>query len=446
MKKCIQSGVILLLGNEECGLNYASNAFLFRQDSSFLYYFGLDMPHLAALIDVDADEETVFGDDVTMSDIIWTGFLPDLKSRAAESGVTRTLPYNDLAVKVTEALAAHRKIHFLPPYRSEHTLKLMSLLGFAAGELAERSSLLLRQTIINQRLYKSDEEIARIEEAVKVSCLMHEAALSEARPGMMEFQVAARMEAVAADHGCTLSFPTICTIHGEILHNADHTHMLHEGDLLLLDAGAETPDHYAGDISTTLPVSRTFTTQQKAIYRITEKMHDAAVASLRPGVPHYTYHLAAALAMVDGLKAIGLMKGDTEEAVNMGAHALFLPHGCGHPMGLDVHDMENLGETMLEDLNLKRHTQLGMKYMQLTRPLAPQMTLTVEPGLYFIPALIDRWQAEGKFKDFVCYDEVRKYIGLGGIRNEDDHLITPDGARRLGPDLARTVETIEAWR
>lgn len=447
LRESIQSGVVLLLGNEECGMNYASNVYRFRQDSTFLFYFGLDLPHLAALMDLDTGEEWLFGDDVTLDDIIWTGPQPSLQSLAARVHVFRTQPYAALAEKVAQARTAGRIIHFLPPYRGEHTLALAALLGLAPGELAGKSSLLLRQTIINQRLYKSDEELAVMEEAVRISCLMHEAALRDARPGMMEFQVAARMEAVASEHGCTLSFPTICTIHGETLHNSAQTHVLREGDLLLLDAGAETPEHYAGDISTTLPVSRTFTTQQKLVYRVTEQMHDTAVASLRPGIPFRDVYFRAAIAMVEGLKAIGLMKGDAEEAVHMGAHALFFPHGIGHALGLDVHDMENLGECLVGyGSEQQKSEQFGLRYLRFARPLEPRFVLTVEPGLYFIPALIDRWEAARQFTDFVCYDEVRKYIGFGGIRNEENHVITPDGARRLGPSLARTIETIEAWR
>lgn len=446
LKKQVQSGVILLLGNEDCGMNYAANTFPFRQDSSFLYYFGLDYAGLTAILDIDQDDDIIFGNDITIDDIVWMGKQPSIHDKAQYVGVTHTLPESQIAPYLQKALSQNRVIHFLPPYRCEHTLKLQEWLGIAPREQGEKSSFDLKKAIVNQRIYKSDEEIEHIESAVTVSNAMHEVAIRQARPGMKEYEVAALMEAEAKKRGCTLSFPIICTIHGETLHNYTQSYTLKSGDMLLLDAGAEDADHYCGDISSTLPVDRTFTSQQKLIYRITEMMHQTAVDALIPGRPYKEIYYQSCGVMVEQLKALGLMKGNVDEALAAGAHALFMPCGTGHTLGLDVHDMENLGEFLVGYNGKAKSTQFGIKYLRLARPLEPRFVLTVEPGMYFIPDLIDMWQQEKRHESFINYSEVRKFIGFGGIRNEENYLIEDHGARRLGSYLPRTAEETEAWR
>ena len=427
------NGLLLFLGNSEVGMNYADNTYRFRQDSSFLYFFGLDDAGLAAVIDIDEDREIVFGNELTIDDIVWTGTMPTLHERAASFGITDTRSMSELKGYLDNARRRGQPIHFLPPYRGDHQIWLWELLGLNPKEQAVQVSTRLVKAIVSQRIYKDAEEIAIIEESVDISTRMHLAAYRKVRPGVHEAEVAAAVEEVACRGGNTLAFPTIATVQGQVLHNHGFIHELREGDIFLLDAGAETRMHYAGDLSSSMPVGRRFTERQETIYNIHLESFRAAVETLRPGVPFRDAHLAAATKICEGMKALGLMQGDPVEAAHIGAYALFFPCGLGHMMGLDVHNMENLGEEYVgyEDGQVKSK-QFGFKSLRLARPLEPGFVFTVEPGIYFIPELIDKWEAEHQFTDFIRYDRLGPWRDFTGLRNELDYVITADGVRQLG--------------
>ena len=427
------NGLLLFLGNSEVGMNYADNTYRFRQDSSFLYFFGLDDAGLAAIIDIDEDREIVFGNELTIDDIVWTGTMPTLHERAVSYGITDTRSMDELKGYLDNARRKGQPIHFLPPYRGDHQIWLWELLGLNPKEQAVQVSTRLVKAIVSQRIYKDEEEIAIIEESVDISTRMHLAAYRKVRPGVHEAEVAAAVEEVACRGGNTLAFPTIATVQGQVLHNHGFIHELREGDIFLLDAGAETRMHYAGDLSSSMPVGRRFTERQETIYTIHLESFRAAVETLRPGVPFRDAHLAAATKICEGMKALGLMQGDPVEAAHIGAYALFFPCGLGHMMGLDVHNMENLGEEYVgyEDGQVKSK-QFGFKSLRLARPLEPGFVFTVEPGIYFIPELIDKWEAEHQFTDFIRYDRLGPWRDFTGLRNELDYVITADGVRQLG--------------
>jgi Xaa-Pro aminopeptidase len=439
-------GLLLFPGNVESPMNYADNCFRFRQDSAFLYYFGLDQPDLAAVIDIDTGGATIFGDELTIDHIVWMGDLPTIAQRAERVGVTETRPRAALADVIDAALASGRQVRFLPPYRADTVLRLSELLGAPPEEIAARASTDLIRAVVDQRNVKAPEEIEEIEKAVTTSVAMHEAAIRMVRPGMREAEVAAEVERVAVAAGGRLSFPVIATIHGETLHNHAHTNIASEGDLFLLDCGAETAMGYAGDLSSTFPVSAAFTNRQRTIYELQLAAQNTAVDMLAPGVPFRDVHFAASRVIYDGLKGLGIFKGSTDDALEAGAHAMVLPCGTGHMMGLDVHDMESLGEVWVGYAGEPKSTQFGLKSLRLARPLEPGFVVTVEPGIYFIPQLMDLWRADGTCADFIDFDELDKWRGFGGVRNEEDYLITSDGARRLGPHKPQTVEEIEALR
>ena len=439
-------GILLFPGNSESPMNYADNCYPFRQDSTFLYYFGLDQPDLAAVIDIDAGTATIYGDELTIDHIVWMGALPTISARAETVGVSDTRPLYSLSDTVRDAAARGRKVRFLPPYRADTKLRLSELLGIAPSRVAEQASGEFIQAVVNQRSHKSTEEIAEIEKAVGVSVAMHEAAVRMARPGMMEAEIAAEVERIAVAAGGRLAFPVIATIHGETLHNHDHGNRMSEGDLFLLDAGAETPLGYGGDLTSTFPVSHRFTNRQKTIYELEMAAYGSAVNTLAPGVPNRDVHFAAARVIFEGMKGLGVMKGDTEEALEAGAHAMVFPCGVGHMMGLDIHDMENLGEVIVGYAGKPKSTQFGLKSLRLARELEPGFVITVEPGIYFIPQLMDLWRSQGHCAEFINFDELDKWRDFGGIRNEEDFLITADGARRLGPPKPGTVPEIEALR
>jgi Xaa-Pro aminopeptidase len=440
-------GLLLFLGNEESPMNYADNAYHFRQDSSFLYYIGVDQPGWAAVIDVDEGTTTAFANDLDLDAIVWTGVLPSVAELAGRAGITSTAPAAALADVLGRAKARGRTIRFLPPYRAENSLKLFRLLGVHPDTTAAEASEELVRAVVNMRNRKDADEIAEIEKAVDVSADMHVAAIRMARPGMMESEIAARVAQIAQAAGGQLSFPVIATVHGETLHNHYHGNRLDSGRLMILDAGAETGSHYAGDLTSTFPVDRTFTARQKTIYDIVLAGSEAAVKALRPGINFRDVHLLAARTMAEGLKGAGLMKGSVNDAVEQGAHAMFFPHGLGHMMGLDVHDMEDLGEHWVGyDGQPTRSKQFGLKSLRLARPLEPGFVFTIEPGIYFIPELIDRWQADGKFRDFINYDALPAYRDFGGIRYEENYVVTDTGARRLGKDRPRTTAEVEALR
>ena len=444
LKKTVGSGVLLFLGNDDMGLNYEDNAFRYRQDSSFLYFFGISQAGLAAIIDIDNDKEIIFGDEASIDFIVWAGILPTIHDKAAEVGISDTRPYLQVVDYLQQAKAKGQQIHYLPPYRPEHKLKLMDWLCIAPSQ--QEGSVPFIRAIVQQRNIKTAEEIAEIEKACNVTADMHIAAIKCLRPGMHEYDVAAEIERIASLNNCELSFPTIATIHGETLHNHYHGNLVKPGDLFLIDAGAELESGYCGDMSSTFPADKKFTQKQKDVYVIQNAMHVESVKAVRPGVPYMEVYELSAKVMVEGMKDLGLMKGNAEDAVREGAHALFYPHGLGHMMGLDVHDMENLGEIWVGYDGKPKSTQFGRKSQRLAIPLQPGFVHTVEPGIYFIPELIDRWRKENKFTDFINYDKVEDYRHFGGIRNEEDYLITKTGARRLGKKIPLTPEEVEELR
>ena len=444
LKSCFKAGVLLFLGNEESPMNYRDNTYAFRQDSSFLYYFGVDHPGYAAVIDLDQGRTVVFGDDLTIDDIVWTGVLPTVAELAMLGGVTETAPAAALGTCLQNAKG--RKVHFLPPYRAEHRLKLSSLLGIPPEAQDRQASLELARAVIEMRVIKTAEEVSEIERAVDITVDMHMAAMRMAKPGAKEADIAAKITEIALAAGGNLSYPIIATVHGETLHNHRHDNTLQSGQLFLVDAGAETAMHYAGDLTSTCPVDQTFTNRQREIYQVVLKAHLAAIEHLKPSVPFRQIHLLACRTLAEGLKDLGLMKGDLDAAVEQGAHAMFFQCGVGHMMGLDVHDMESLGEVWVGYEGQPKSTQFGIKSLRLARPLQTGFVLTIEPGIYFIPTLIDRWKAEGRFADFIDYDRLETYRDFGGIRIEENLLITATGQRILGKSRPRTPEEVEAVR
>ncbi len=443
----VKSGIILIPGNDESPMNYTDNPYYFRQDSTFLYFFGIKRPGLMALLDTNDGSVTIYGDDFTVEDVVWMGSLPTIADQAALCGVERTGSLNDLAKRVETALKKKEEIHFIPQYRHHNILKLMKLTGWNAEQIENGASVDIIKAVAAQRIYKSDEEIVEIEKGVDTTIDMHVTAMKMLKPGMNELDVVVEIEKIARATGGNISFPTIATINGQTLHNHYHGNTVKEGQLFLLDCGAETPMGYAGDLSSTFPVSKTFTSLQKDIFNIVLKSHYASVDLLKPGVTNKEVHLAACLAITEGLKGMGLMKGNPEDAVEAGAHALFFPCGTGHMMGLDIHDMENLGEVYVGYDGEPKSTQFGLKSLRLGRALEPGFVLTIEPGIYFIPELTDQWRAENKFTDFLNYDEIDKFRNFGGIRNEENYLITSDGHKLLGnKKKPMTVEEVEALR
>lgn len=444
LKKNIGSGVLLFLGNDEQGLHYEDNTFRYRQDSTFLYYFGLSFAGLSAIIDIDEDKEIIFGDELTIDHIVWMGTQPTLKEKSGRVGITEVMPSAEIMNYLHKAVRKGQTVHYLPPYRAEHKLKLMEWLGIPPAR--QEGSVPFIRAIVAQRSYKSAEEVEEIEKACNVTADMHITAMKVLRPGMYEYEVVAEMNRVAESNNCELSFATIATVNGQTLHNHYHGNKVRPGDLFLIDAGAEVESGYAGDMSSTVPADKTFTPRQRAVYEIQNAMHLEAVKALCPGIPYMDVYDLSARVMVEGMKELGLMKGNAEDAVREGAHALFYPHGLGHMMGLDVHDMENLGELWVGYNGQPKSTQFGRKSQRLAIPLEPGFVHTVEPGIYFIPELIDLWKGEKKFKDFINYDKVEEYRNFGGIRNEEDYLITETGARRLGKKIPLTPEEVEALR
>ena len=446
LAQSISSGLILVPGNNESPMNYKDNTYHFRQDSTFLYYFGLDQPSLAGVIDADSGESIIFGDDITVEMIVWTGTLPGLASICEKVGVNNVKTMSELEGAIAKAISRKREIHFLPPYRTDILLQLSAILHVDHLNITGLSSLELIRAVVAQREIKSGEEIEELDRAVEISADMHLAAMRMTRPGMRESDIAAKVAEVAMASNGNLSFPIIATINGQTLHNHYHGNIIKSGDLFLLDAGAETEMHYAGDLSSTFPVDPVFTPIQKEIYQLCLDAHMAATSMLRPGTSFKEVHLTACRTIFEGLKSLGLTRGDTEEAIKAGAHALFFPCGTGHMMGLDVHDMENLGEQWIGYDGQPKSTQFGLKSLRLGKELQPGYVLTIEPGIYFIPELIDLWKSENAHTDFLNYQEIENFRDFGGLRNEEDFVITEDGARRLGKALPLTLEGVEAVR
>ncbi|MCF6356889.1 MAG: aminopeptidase P family protein [Draconibacterium sp.] len=443
LKEKVGKGLILLFGNDESSMNYTDNTYHFRQDSTFLYYFGIQHPGLTAIIDIDNDRDIIFGNNYTIDDIVWMGLKPTIRERAEKCGVKNVQPANKLADYLKET---KQSVHFLPLYRPENKIKLHELIGILHKEVATKFSVELVKAVVSQREFKSDEEIIEINKAVNISVDMHVAAIKFAKPGMTEAQVTAEIHKIAIAAGGNISFPIIATINGQTLHNHYHGNTIKEGDLFLIDAGYESPMCYAGDLSSTIPVGKKFSPEQKEIYQLTLDSHQAAVDALQLGQPFKNAHVAAAKTIFEGMKSLGFTKGTTDNAFEAGAHALFFPCGTGHMMGLDVHDMEDLGEVWVGYDGQPKSMQFGLKSLRLAKPLQPGHVFTIEPGIYFIPELIDLWHSQNKFNDFINWEKVNSYRDFGGIRNEEDFVMTENGAKLLGKSKPKTVEEVEALR
>jgi Xaa-Pro aminopeptidase len=447
LKQHVGSGVILFLGNENSSMNYADNLYHFRQDSTFLYFFGIDRPALAALIDIDLDTEIIFGDDLTVEQMVWTGYQRPLAEQAENIGITIVQPLHSLPEVIGQARKQNRNIHLLPFYRPEQAQTLNALFGINSAQLRSMVSVSLIKAIVAERSVKSEAELAEIENAVNATIDVQLEAIHYAKEGMREAEIAGRIHGLAISAGGSLAFPTILTVNGQILHNHYSNTILHNGQLVLCDCGVETAMHYAGDLTRTFPVSKSFSTPQKEIYSLVLQTLQTAAALLKPGILYKDVHLFACEKLVDGLQQFGLMKGDIKEAVAEGAHALFFPCGLGHMMGLDIHDMENLGEQYVGYTDeLKQSTQFGLKSLRLGRALEEGFVITVEPGLYFIKELIDQWEAEKKFTQFINYDKLTPYKTFGGIRLEDDYVIEKTGCRLLGKHFPKLPDEIESFR
>ena len=445
LKEKVKSGLVLILGNGEAPANYTDNTYKFRQDSSFLYFFGLNQPGFAGVIDIDSGDEYLFGNDVDMDDIIWMGPQPSVKDMAARVGVSKTAPFARLADCMKTAISQGRRIHFLPPYRFRNMLLLEELLGIRPALVKNYASLELIKAVVDLRSVKEPCEIEEITKACNIGYEMHTAAMRNCKPGVKEQYIAGLIEGIAASYGSMVSFPVILSQNGETLHNHDHSQILQEGRMMLTDAGAEEVSHYCSDFTRTVPVGGKFLTRQKEVYNIVLAANNKAIEIAKPGVTYQYVHLEVCKVLAQGLKDLGLMKGDVNEAVAAGAHALFMPHGLGHMMGLDVHDMEDLGQIYVGyDDETRPIDQFGTSSLRMGRRLQEGFVVTDEPGCYFIPALIDQWRAQGMHKEFLNYDKIETFKDFGGIRLEDDILIIPGGSRFLGDKRTPiTVEEVE---
>ncbi len=437
LKKLVKSGVIILFGNNNSPANFPNNGYHpFRQDSSFLYYFGLNRDGLVGVIDVDNDIETLIGDDISIDDIVWYGSVESVHDMAVQVGVKNSAPMKSLKTICNDAMRQKRRIHFLPPYRADIKIQIFDLLGIHPNQQKESASMDLIKAIVKMRSVKTDEEVEELERAAVIGYKMHTTAMKMCRPGITEQEIAGALDGIANGLGSMVSFATILTQHGEIMHGSPSMNKLEAGRLMLCDAGAETINNYCSDNTRTSPVSGHYDQRQLEIYSIVEACHDYVLQVAKPGVKWWDVHFAVCRLMTDRLKELGLMKGDTEEAVRAGAHAMFMCHGLGHMMGMDVHDMEgfdqiNVGFDEEVRPNLE---QFGTNCLRLGRRLQKGFVVTDEPGIYFIPALIDDWKASGHCKEFINFDKLETYKDFGGIRIEDDLLITDDGCRFIGKD------------
>lgn len=444
LRQTLKGGLVLLPGNPDVPCNYAANTFHFRQDSNFLYFFGLQKADMFGLIDLDADKDCLYADDLTMDDIIWMGTQPSVSELAAEVGVEHTAPVKDLKELLHKATLSRRKVHFVAPYNMQVAQQMSEWLSMPVAKFKEEQSVELIKAISEQRSIKGKEELAEIEEAMETAYQMHTLAMRMCKSGTYEYQIAGAIEGVTMKRHGGISFIPIVSINGQTLHNHTYNNMLKEGRMLVVDAGAENHNNYCSDVTRTTPVGGKFNTRQKEVYEIVLKANQTIIETVKPGLPYRDYHLAACKIIAQGLKDLGLMKGDIDQAVREGAHAMFMPHGLGHMMGLDVHDMENMGENLFGyDDEIKRSDQFGLAYLRLGRRLQPGFVLTDEPGIYFIPELIDLWRSQDKFPQYINYDKVEAYKDFGGIRIEDDLLITDKGCKVLGPHIPKTVAEVE---
>ena len=437
-------GLLLFLGNVDAPMNYPHNAYPFVQDSSFRYLFGLNGAGLAGVLDTAKQTVTLFGDDQTVDDIVWSGPLPSMADRGASVGVTLTRPYSELESVLRDALIEGVSIEYLTPYRGDTVLELARLLGRTADAVRRGASSELARSIISLREVKAAEEVAEIERALEVTGQMHLAAMRASRPGVVEREVVGAMEGIMRHHDWQLAYPTIFSRSGEVLHNEGHDQVLQAGDLVVNDTGASADSGYASDITRTIPVGGKFSPQQRAMYETVLAMQLEAIAAIKPGIKYLEVHKLAACSMASRMKDMGFFKGTPEQIVESGAYAIVFPHGLGHQIGLDVHDMEALGEDLVGYGDEEHRSELfGLKNLRMAKTLKTGMVMTVEPGVYFIPALIDAWQAENKFADLINYDKFQEYRHFGGIRIEDNVLVTETGSRVLGTPIAKSVAEVE---
>ena len=437
LKKLVKEGIIILFGNNESPANFPNNGYYpFRQDSSFLYYFGLQRDGLVGIIDIDNDKNILVGNDIDIEDIVWYGSVESMTEMMQRCGAQETLPMKALKTICNEALSKHRKIHFLPPYRHDIKIQVFDLLGVHPIQQKEAASMELIKAVVKMRSVKEQQEIEELERAAVIGYKMHTTAMRLTKPGVTEKFVSGQVDGIAHSYGAMVSFPTIYTQHGEILHGAPSMNKLEEGRLVLCDAGGETLNNYCSDNTRTMPVNGKFTQRQLEIYSIVEACHDYTLELAKPGVKYADVHFAICRLMFDRLKELGLAKGNTEEAVRAGAHAMFLPHGLGHMMGMDVHDMENLDQINVgfDEETRPNLEQFGTNCLRMGRRLEEGFVVTDEPGIYFIPALIDEWKAKKHCAEFLNFDKLETYKDFGGIRIEDDVLITKDGCRFIGKD------------
>jgi Xaa-Pro aminopeptidase len=445
LRNKMKTGLALFIGNNEAPMNYPSNTYHFRQDSDFLYFFGPDLPGFAGLIDFDSGKEYIFSNDIDIDDIIWMGPQTTVKELALRCGITNTAPMPKLGEVIKNAVSKKRKVHFLPPYRGETKMILGSLLKENPCRMKTLASTDLVKAVISLRSIKEKVEIDEIEKAMDIAYDMHVTAMKMCKHGVKEQEIFGNIEGIALAKGWGTAFPVILSVNGQTLHNHEHGNVLSKGRMMVTDAGAETNMHYCSDITRTTPVGGKFNQQQKDVYEIVLKANTEAINAIRPGISNRDLHIMACKIIASGMKELGLMKGDVDEAVAAGAHALFMPHGIGHMMGLDVHDMEALGENLIGyNDELQRSDQFGLALLRFALPYKPGHVFTVEPGCYFIPELIAKWKAEGKFKEFINYSKIDSYMPIGGIRIEDDVLITEKGHKVLGKPIPKSVREVEA--
>jgi Xaa-Pro aminopeptidase len=447
LSETMQKGLLLFMGNEESSMNYRDNWYPFRQDSSFLYYFGLDLSGLVALIDLDNNREIIFGNELSIDDIIWTGPQPGLQELADAVGVQQSSPLAQLVTYLQQAEQKRQTIHILPPYRPENKIRLASWLNSTIPAIDQYISVPFIKAVISQREIKEEIELEEMHKACSISADMHMAVIRSAKPGMKEYELAAMAEAIALSNWGRLSYTTILSVDGQILHNHYYGNTIREEQMILCDAGAETNRHYAGDLTRTTPSGKRFTGRQEELYNTVLAAMDHAVSLLKPGITFREVHTQACIQLMSGLKQVGLVKGDPEEAVANDVHTLFFQCGLGHMIGLDVHDMEDLGEEYVGYSDeLKKGTSFGWKSLRLGKTLQAGFTLTVEPGIYIIPELIDKWKAVNKLDAFIDYKLLEKFRDFGGIRIEDNYVITGTGSEKLGKQLPKTLADLYAAR
>lgn len=445
LHKLMKSGIGLFIGNVDSPMNYPANGYHFRQDSDFLYFFGLDLQGFAGLMDFDTGEDWIFGNDFGLEDIIWMGPQPSVKELAFKCGIKKSAPITKLEEKVRDAVSKKRIIHFLPPYRAETKMTLGSILKENPCKMKTLASVELIKAVASLRAIKEQIEIKEIEKAIAIAYEMHTTAMKMCKPGVNEKEIFGTIEGIALANGSGPAFPIILSVNGQTLHNHYHGNILKKGRMMVTDAGAETDLHYSSDITRTTPVGGKFNQRQKDIYEIVLKANNESIKIAKPGMSNRDLHLNACRIIATSLKDLGLMKGDVEEGVEKGAHALFMPHGIGHMMGLDVHDMEALGENNIGyDDKIKRSDQFGLAFLRFALPYKPGHVFTVEPGIYFIPQLIDQWKANQKLKEYINYSKLETWKDFGGIRIEDNMLITEKGHKLLGKPIPKTVEEIES--